>query len=74
MVSDLAILRSAKLVLDHHGEDALVYAAKRADELLERGNPEGYEVWIAILGVPRVRETFVLAQEFGAKLPTLLAV
>ena len=51
MADDLAVLRSAKVVLDHHGEDALVYAAKRADELLERGDPQGYEVWLAILGV-----------------------
>ena len=51
MISDLAILRSAKVVLDHHGRDALVYAARRADELLERGDPQGYEVWLAILGV-----------------------
>jgi hypothetical protein len=41
MLSDLDILRSAKLVLDHHGEDALVYAARRADELLERGDVQG---------------------------------
>jgi len=38
MVSDLDILRSAKVVLDHHGEDALVYAARQADALLERGD------------------------------------
>jgi hypothetical protein len=38
-------------VLDHHGEDALLYAAKRADELLERSDPQGYEVWLAILNV-----------------------
>ncbi len=40
MLSELDILRSAKLVLDHHGEDALVYAARRADELLERGDAQ----------------------------------
>ena len=51
MVSDLAILRSAKLVLDHHGPDALIHAARRADSLLERGDPQGYEVWLAILAV-----------------------
>ncbi len=38
-------------MLDHHGEDALLYATKRADELLERGDPQGYEVWLAILTV-----------------------
>jgi hypothetical protein len=51
MVSDLDILRGAKLVLDHHGPDALTHAARRADALLERGDVQGYEVWLAILAV-----------------------
>jgi hypothetical protein len=51
MVSDLDILRSAKLVLDHHGPDALIHAATRADALLERGDVQGYELWLAILAV-----------------------
>lgn len=42
MASDLDLLRSAKLVLDHHGQDALTFAARRADALLERGDPQGY--------------------------------
>jgi hypothetical protein len=50
-MSDLEILRSAKLVLDHHGEDALIHAARRADALLERGDVQGYELWLAILAV-----------------------
>ena len=51
VVTELDILRSAKLVLDQHGEDALVHAARRADELLERGDVQGYEVWLAIFAV-----------------------
>jgi hypothetical protein len=51
MVSELDILRSAKVVLDHHGPDALIHAARRADQLLERGDVQGYEVWLAILAV-----------------------
>ena len=51
MVTDLDVLRSAKLVLDHHGPDALIHAARRADTLLERGDVQGYEVWLAILAV-----------------------
>ena len=47
----LEILRSAKVVIDHHGEDALIHAARRADELLERGDVQGYEVWLAIPAV-----------------------
>jgi len=51
MAGDLHILRGAKVVLDHHGADALTHAARRADQLLERGDPQGYEVWLAILAV-----------------------
>jgi hypothetical protein len=51
MVSELDILRGAKAVLDHHGEDALTHAARRADAMLERGDVQGYDVWLAILAV-----------------------
>jgi hypothetical protein len=51
MASELDILQSAKVVLDCHGPDALIHAARRADELLERGDVQGYEVWLAILAV-----------------------
>ena len=51
MVTELDILRSARVVLDQHGADALIHAARRADELLERGDVQGYELWIAILAV-----------------------
>jgi hypothetical protein len=39
------------VVLDHHGQVALIHAAKRADEMLDRGDVQGYEMWSAILGV-----------------------
>ena len=51
MLPELRIQHSAKLVIDHYGEDALIRAARRADELLERGDVQGYEVWLAILAV-----------------------
>jgi hypothetical protein len=51
LVTDLDILCTAKLVLDHHGRDALTHAAQHADELLERGDVQGYEIWLAILAV-----------------------
>ena len=51
MLPELRTLRSAKLVLDYHGPDALTHAARRADELLERGDPQGYELWLTILTV-----------------------
>ncbi len=40
MVPELDIYRSAKLVIDQHGEDAAKHAAKRADALLEAGDME----------------------------------
>ncbi len=40
MVPELEIYRSAKLLIDQHGEDAAKHAAKCADALLERGDKE----------------------------------
>ncbi len=34
MTSDLAIFRSANLLMQQHGEDALIEAAMRADKLM----------------------------------------
>jgi hypothetical protein len=51
MAPDLAILRAAKLAFDRYGGDALDQAARHADELLERGDLQGYEIWSAILAV-----------------------
>ncbi len=38
MISDLDIFRSANVLVKHHGEDAPVEAAMRADAVLERGD------------------------------------
>jgi hypothetical protein len=51
VVTELDILRGVRVVLDHHGPDALTHAARRADALLERGDVQGYELWLAILAV-----------------------
>jgi hypothetical protein len=51
MAADLAILRGAQRALDCYGGDALDEAARRADDLLERGDLQGYEIWSAILAV-----------------------
>ena len=48
MISDLDIYRSAKLLVDHHGQDASSHAARRADELLAAGDLEGQGVWLRI--------------------------
>ena len=49
MTSDLDIYRSAWLIIKRHGDDAIVFAAMRADELLERGDLEGQRAWLRIV-------------------------
>lgn len=38
MVPELEIYRSAKLLIDQHSDDASIFAAMRADALLEGGD------------------------------------
>ena len=47
-VPEIDIYRSAKLLIDQHGEDAARHAAIRADALLKAGNTEGRRVWLSI--------------------------
>ncbi len=49
MISDLDIWRSAKLLIDQHGDDAPIHAAMRVDELLDKGDLDGRAVWVRIL-------------------------
>jgi len=44
-MDDIDIYRSAKLLIDQYGADAVVEAAMRADAMLERGDMEGAAVW-----------------------------
>ena len=44
MIPDLDIFRSAQVLVKHHGQDAPIYAAMRADELLEQADLDGYAV------------------------------
>ena len=48
MTTDLDIYRSAKLLVDQHGQDALIEAALKADELLDAGDLDGQAVWLRI--------------------------
>jgi hypothetical protein len=45
LVDDPDIFRTAKLMIDQHGEEAALQAAQRADELFEDGDLEGSVVW-----------------------------
>ncbi len=49
MTSDLDIYRSAKLLIDQHGEDAPIFAAMQADKLAEAGDREGRRVWLRVI-------------------------
>ena len=52
-VAALDVYRSAWLIIKLHGDDAIVVAAKRADELLGRGDLEGQRVWLRIVDAIR---------------------
>jgi hypothetical protein len=49
MIADLDIWRAAKLLIDQHSDEAALYAAGRADLLLEEGDVTGAAVWRAIV-------------------------
>ncbi len=48
MTTDLDIYRSAQLIVRQHGQDALIEAALKADELLDAGDLDGLAVWMRI--------------------------
>ena len=48
MVPDRDIWRAANLLIREHGADAEVVAARRSDEMLERGDRDGQLVWLCI--------------------------
>ena len=49
MTYDLDIYRSAKLLIDQHGEEASGFAVKQADKQAEAGDREGQAVWLRVL-------------------------
>ncbi len=49
MTADLEIYRSAKLLIDRHGDDAVIEAAMMADKMLEKGDLDGLATWNRIL-------------------------
>ena len=61
MISDLDIWRAANLLIQRHGEDAEIEAAKRADQMLERGDLDGQVVW------KRIRRAIYLGLQIRIK-------
>ena len=49
MTDDKDIYRSAKLLIDRHGDDAVIEAAMMADKMLEQGVLDGMATWNRIL-------------------------
>ena len=49
MIPALDICRSASVLMKHHGQDAPIQAAMRADAMLDKGDLDGYAVWKRIL-------------------------
>ncbi len=49
MTTDLDIYRSAKLLIDQHGEDAPTFAAMQADKRAGAGDMDGRAVWLRVV-------------------------
>ena len=49
MVEKIDIWRTANLLIQQHGEGAEWEAAHRADQAIEKGDPQGERVWIQVL-------------------------
>ncbi len=45
VISELDIYRAANLLIDRHGSDAMIAAARMIDRMLELGDPEGRLIW-----------------------------
>ncbi len=65
MTSDLDIYRSANELIKQHGDEALVHAAMRADELAADGDMDGRAVWLRI--VKAVEELLAKERPEGEK-------
>lgn len=48
VISDLDIYRAANLLIERHGADALIEAARHIDQMLDRGDLDGRTVWLRI--------------------------
>jgi len=53
MIPDIDIHRSAWLMIRRYGEDAAIQAAKRGEQLLDKGDLDGMLVWQAIISAIR---------------------
>ena len=49
MIADPDIYRVADLLIRQHGDDALVYTARKATAMFEENDMEGAQVWKQVL-------------------------
>ena len=49
MISDREIWQAASAMVKRYGEEAATEATKRADELFDEGDAEGYAIWRRIM-------------------------
>lgn len=49
VISDLDIYRSAKAMIERHGDESALIAAMRADKLGAAGDLDGMRVWVRIM-------------------------
>ena len=54
MTSDLDIYRSAKLLIDQHGEEAEIQAAIQVDANRHEGDIDGQRVWLRVIEAIKV--------------------
>jgi hypothetical protein len=47
-MNEIDIWRTAKILVDAHGENAAIQAAMRADYALEDGFPDAVNVWMQV--------------------------
>ncbi len=52
-MKDPEIIRAARSVVDRHGADAEMHAARKADGLREAGDIDGCRLWLRIIDVVR---------------------
>jgi hypothetical protein len=48
-LEDIDIWRTAKILIDSHGDDASIEAAMRADRALDDGLPDAVSVWVRVM-------------------------
>lgn len=48
IMDEIDIWRTAKILIDNHGDDASIEAAMRADRALDDGLPEAVSIWVRV--------------------------